>query len=349
MRLWAIVMVILLAAVPGAKHLQAQTAIPAAMQTAEPLQEKAVLAKLQASAATEQVKARLISSQQQAEPGQTLRIGLQQLIIPHWHTYWLNPGDSGNATTIDWQLPAGASAGDILWPTPGRTIVGPITNYSYSDEVTLLTDIRLPADLTPGSTIEIAATVDWLVCEEECIPQTVQLALQLPVVAAGTAQAAPAGDLAILSTAQARLPVEPPFAVSAEFTAGAEPEAAPSVVLRLANLPLALDAIEDLYFYPANWGALAQSSPQSFTQQKTTQGTDILLHLPPGETPPSLAKPALSGVLVLKTKDEPQSAQRGYWLDLQVVPAGQAAQTDGSAASFWLAFLPALALSLIHI
>lgn len=299
------------------------------------------------SAATEQVKARLISALQQVEPGQSLTLGLQQQIIPHWHTYWLNPGDSGNPTTIDWHLPEGSSAAEIEWPTPGRTIVGPITNYSYSDEVTLLSQIQLPDNLQPGSTVELGATVDWLVCEEECIPQTVELALTLPVVGKGLSTAAVAADLQILANAKARLPVAAPFTASATATKE-------GFTLRLAGLAgfnTADNPLLDLYFYPQHWGVLAQSSPQHWQQQ----GNDYILQLPKGEVPPASQ---LQGVLVVQTKLEPESANRGYLLNIAidnppataVLPAFSAASTtttDTATPGLLLALLLAFGGGLI--
>jgi len=61
--------------------------------------------------APEQVEAQLLSSQAVVQPGQHFAIALRQRIAPHLHTYWLNPGDSGQATSIEWTLPAGARAG----------------------------------------------------------------------------------------------------------------------------------------------------------------------------------------------------------------------------------------------
>ena len=69
-------------------------------------------------AATPQVRAELIASVTAVQPGEQIQLGLHQKIIPHWHTYWVNPGDSGLPTTIAWTLPDGTKAGDIQWPTP---------------------------------------------------------------------------------------------------------------------------------------------------------------------------------------------------------------------------------------
>ena len=62
----------------------------------------AVVSAAPQQASTEHVKARLVASQAAVAPGQRFTVALEQTIKSHWHTYWLNPGDSGQATTIDW-------------------------------------------------------------------------------------------------------------------------------------------------------------------------------------------------------------------------------------------------------
>ena len=57
--------------------------------------------------ATENVKARLISETSAIAPGQSVWVALELNIRDGWHTYWRNPGDSGQATTLKWQLPPG--------------------------------------------------------------------------------------------------------------------------------------------------------------------------------------------------------------------------------------------------
>src|ERR1700722_9102048 len=46
------------------------------------------------------VKASLISEQAAFVPGTTAWIGLRLTHEPHWHTYWINPGDSGLPTKL---------------------------------------------------------------------------------------------------------------------------------------------------------------------------------------------------------------------------------------------------------
>src|SRR5271154_1839648 len=75
------------------------------------------------------VEPRLISERSSAAPGGTITVALEEKIRTGWHTYWVNPGDAGVPTTINWSLPADWKAGAIQWPTPKRFPVGPLMDY----------------------------------------------------------------------------------------------------------------------------------------------------------------------------------------------------------------------------
>jgi thiol:disulfide interchange protein len=129
---------------------------------------------------TEHVVAELVAEHSAAEPGKALTVALRLKIIPHWHTYWRNPGDSGEPTTLEWRLPPGYSAGPIQWPTPRRLPIGHLLNFGYEDEVLHLVDIAVPANAS-GS-VKLSAHARWLVCNpERCIPEDGIVSIELPV------------------------------------------------------------------------------------------------------------------------------------------------------------------------
>lgn len=156
-----------------------------------------------ASHSTEQVTVTLLPSHSQVAPGGTVQVGIQQVLAPHWHTYWVNPGDSGMATRVQWHLPEGWQAGDIQWPVPQRIDVGPIANHGYEREVTLLVDVDVPKNAAIGQATELKADVSWLVCQEVCIPQ--QASLSVPVTVGREAVVVDANREA-LARAQRSLP-----------------------------------------------------------------------------------------------------------------------------------------------
>ncbi|MDP5035174.1 MAG: protein-disulfide reductase DsbD family protein [Alishewanella sp.] len=128
------------------------------------------------------LRAELVSEYQTVKPGQTLQLALHFIPDEHWHTYWINPGDSGLPTSIDWQLPAGVTTGPIQWPTPQQFSIPPLMNYGFGGPTVLLSELTVPADYA-ATELNIAANVDWLVCEEICIPTSASFELTLAVAA----------------------------------------------------------------------------------------------------------------------------------------------------------------------
>jgi DsbC/DsbD-like thiol-disulfide interchange protein/cytochrome c biogenesis protein CcdA len=126
------------------------------------------------------VDTRLLADHITVSPGTTVYVGLSMVIEPGWHTYWRNPGDSGEPTDIDWTLPEGVSAGEIIWPAPTAYAFGPLMNYGYGDEVVLPIPLTIADDFS-GRFLEIRAAASWLVCAEVCIPESADLDLFLSV------------------------------------------------------------------------------------------------------------------------------------------------------------------------
>ncbi len=132
---------------------------------------------------TPQVRAELIAhAPQGVQAGQPLWLGLQLTHQAGWHTYWRNPGDSGLATQLSWQLPAGMQAGDTLWPLPHMITVGNMVNHGFENTVLLAVPVQISKTFKPGAT-EVRLQADWLVCKQECIPQSGQFVLKLPAAA----------------------------------------------------------------------------------------------------------------------------------------------------------------------
>jgi len=125
------------------------------------------LAGLSAEAA--HTEARLILAAETARPGDTVLAGVQLRMDPRWHTYWRNPGASGMATKVEWQLPAGVKAGTIQWPVPEKLPDEDLTTYIYTNEAVLLVPLKLAGDLGPGP-LDLKASVSWLECDLQCVP-----------------------------------------------------------------------------------------------------------------------------------------------------------------------------------
>ncbi|MDB5842793.1 MAG: cytochrome c biosis protein transrane region [Polaromonas sp.] len=153
---------------------------------------------------TGQVRAELLAwAPEGVEPGKPVWLGLQLAHQPEWHTYWKNSGDSGLPTMLEWQLPAGITAGDIAWPTPKKIPIGTLANYGYEQTVLL----PVPLTVAPGfdaPQLDVKLRASWLVCRKECIPQEGEFTLSLP--ARGSTAASGAAFQAAFDAAPKPLP-----------------------------------------------------------------------------------------------------------------------------------------------
>ncbi len=133
-------------------------------------------------AAESHVQASLVSADSWISPGKPFTVALRFEHDPHWHTYWSNPG-TGLPTSLAWHLPPGFTAGEIQWPAPNllKDQNGGIIGNGYEGELFLPVTITPPADLKPGTTVELSADADWLMCEEICVPGKATVKLSLPV------------------------------------------------------------------------------------------------------------------------------------------------------------------------
>ena len=104
----------------------------------------------------------------------TNEVGLYFKLEPGWHIYWKNPGDAGLPPRIQWTLPAGITAGPLLFPAPKLLALGPLMDYGYEGEV--LFPLKIHVDNNVKATpVTLHAKVDWLVCRESCIPGKAEL------------------------------------------------------------------------------------------------------------------------------------------------------------------------------
>ena len=218
---------------------------------------------------TSHVEAELVAETRTAAPGQTLQVALHQKILAGWHTYWRNPGDAGEATTLDWTLPQGWSAGPIIWPQPERYASAGLMNYVFSNEVYLPATLQVPADARPGRAT-MTAVANWLVCKDVCVPETTKLSLPVTVGAAG---AQPQPD-----------PVNGP-AVAAAIAGAPRPAGLKAVFaylpkteqVRLSISGAALNGadLSKAYLFPYDGTVLDHVKPQ--TPAKTATGMALLL------------------------------------------------------------------------
>ncbi len=136
--------------------------------------------------------ASLVAEAKSIAPGQSFTLALQLKHPAGWHSYYKNSGGIELSPTIEWQLPAGFTAGPIQWPTPTIKDGDFGKSFVYPGSPALLVDITAPASLQAGQTAALTAKASWQMCSESCMNEEKDFSLTLPVAATAAADPAQA-------------------------------------------------------------------------------------------------------------------------------------------------------------
>ena len=200
---------------------------------------------------TGKVTASLVSSHNAVPPGGKFHVALRTVLDDHWHTYWKNPGDSGEPVFIDWKIPEGMSKGDIAWPLPQTLATGPIINYGFEGTPIFPVEFTVPDTAELGSVIIVDADFYYLVCKDVCIPE--QGKASLPVKIA---------DYEVDDVWQAEINTALAATPKAGDITGAIRKLDSNVIIGFQNLPASAD-VSSAYYFPYDQGVLSHSEPQS--------------------------------------------------------------------------------------
>lgn len=257
--------------------------------------------------------ARLAAEHAHARPGDTLWVGIRLEMAPKWHTYWKQAGDAGGPTNVRWSLPTGVTADTIRWPLPITFRLADIVSYGYADSTLLVVPLTVPASATPGSSLALAADVDWIECENICIPGKARIALTLPVRREAPA---PSADAPRFAAARAQWPA--PLPASARATASVTER---GYVLAVRGAPRLRD--------PLFMTALPFHLEHGAAQRATRAGDTLQLALVRGGNGRVGPQATLPGLL-LGTR--PDGSRAGYEFRATVagVPAAVATAAPGA-------------------
>ena len=124
---------------------------------------------------TGHAKASLITNLQSSSQ-ESFFVGVRLEMQDGWHTYWENPGDSGNPFNARWSTDAGVIIENVSWPTPQTIPYPPLMTYGYEGDVVFPFQVfrSLDTELT-----EISLDFDFLICADICIPEKATLTLDL--------------------------------------------------------------------------------------------------------------------------------------------------------------------------
>lgn len=218
-----------------------------------------------------------------AAPGDTVTLALVMQPAKDWHGYWSNPGDAGLAPTLDWTLPAGATAGALQFPVPQTLLIAGLMNHVYAHDFAILIPFTLPRDAKPGTTLPLSAKAQWLACSATiCVPEDATLSATVNVVAPG---ATPPADPRF---AEWRASLPAPLDQPAHF-------ATTATGYRLAIPFPAGAAITDPHVFIGTDGVIDYAAPQAFSRN----GDTLVIELAKSKTPSGQNPDGLPGVLSL--------------------------------------------------
>ena len=254
------------------------------------------------------VHVQLVVPESEISPDGSNEVGLYFKLEPGWHVYWKNPGDAGLPPHVKWTLPGGITAGSLQFPAPKRLPLGPLMDFGYEDEVLFPLKLYVAHGAKAGP-VTLHAKVDWLVCQERCIPGKAELEDNFKIAAhAPMVHVRRPSDAELWVRLAGRLPKPLPAGSKLGFTSAG------------AGFRLAVETGKretEAAFFPAEQYILENPAPQKLTP--TAKG--LILDL---KKDASLAAnpPQLKGVLEL-------SGGRAYEIAALQGEARQAAAGNG--------------------
>jgi thiol:disulfide interchange protein DsbD len=195
---------------------------------------------------------RVLAERSTIKAGEEVTVAVEQSIAPDWHSYWVNPGDSGSAPRHKWTMPDGFEIGPIQWPVPHKLPYGPLLNYGYEKNVILLQTLKAP-DTLPEGALAFKVDVEVLVCKDICIPEYASLDLLLNNPANSDEN-----NTDFFNQARAALPQTSDWPASFRDQGG-------DFILQIETPAGFSEGIkpETLEFLPLDWGLVANAAPAS--------------------------------------------------------------------------------------
>lgn len=121
------------------------------------------------------LEARLLTGWRQADGSHMAALQLD--LAPGWKTYWRAPGDAGIPPIFNMTGSGNLSDARVVWPRPEVFMQNGMRSIGYEGRVVL--PLRVMPRQT-GEDIELRAQIEIGICEEICIPQTLNVSALLP-------------------------------------------------------------------------------------------------------------------------------------------------------------------------
>lgn len=127
------------------------------------------------------VLVQVMSSHLTVVPGQKIEVAILLSHQKDWHTYWVNPGDIGSPTFIEWDLVDGVCLEPLIWPVPETFESMEFISYGYSSQVILKQTFLIPSSMEAVQNFVLKGRLNWLACNEVCVPGSFDIELPFHV------------------------------------------------------------------------------------------------------------------------------------------------------------------------
>ena len=209
-------------------------------------------------------------------------IGVKFKFDQGWHTYWINPGDSGEKAKFDWNLPEGYKISNPKWPAPSTIPYPPLMTYGYENEVIIL--FSLYKEIGSVKKGEITLNSEWLACADICLPQSGTTKINLNEIVLSNFKT----ESKILKVKN-NLPKKYPYLISASLKDNE---------LNLSGQMNEKFKDSEIYFFPYDQNLISHTAIQNSEIGKNSFTHKVL------RSNQKILSPNIKGVISFKSNDE---------------------------------------------
>ncbi len=234
----------------------------------------------------------IISNDEFYHNQERILFGLRIQLKPGWHTYWKNPGDAGDATSVQLLINENQKkiTPNIEWPVPQRLKEDGLTSYIYQDDVILPFYVFIDKHYQ-NQDLHFHFKASWLICSTVCKPEEGSFVLNIPY---NFSYIYPSKESGLL---QNTLKKRPEFLNKNIFIS-------PTGTLWANQADIPVHSIQNLWFMPEKAGFIDHNKKQVF--ELDSNYFQLKLPLLSQQV---LTKP-LTGILAVQD----QNLQTYYWL-----------------------------------
>lgn len=208
----------------------------------------------------------VLASAVEIKPRDSFHVSLKLTHPQGWHSYYRNSGGPSGPVLVNWDLPEGWTASELLYPTPHVSTTSQGTGYDYSGTNHFLTEITAPAEFKTGTKVTLKGSAKWQICtEQNCLQEPSpfsDLPLEVTITAADEWKSSPHSD-----EIEAALDQLPQTSGSWDLVVR---NIGPNIELLLNRNARATSELKDVYFIPSEPNLTDSSAKQ--TLEETDDG-----------------------------------------------------------------------------